>query len=146
MRTITAIGIDVAKKVFQVHGIDAKGKVVVARKLRRKEVLRRHQPHAVPQLGNLTPPIMRAATSLHGDQTRRQLGEERHSRVWRAKPSPHICATCSVKVSRSTRAEAVLTRPWRTRPIPRALPSAVPRTATNSGSLLLRRMVSRSEA
>ena len=27
------------KKVFQVHGVDAEGKVVVARKLRRKEVL-----------------------------------------------------------------------------------------------------------
>ena len=39
MRTITTIGIDLAKKVFQVHGIDAEGKVVVARKLRRKEVL-----------------------------------------------------------------------------------------------------------
>ena len=39
MRTITTIGIDLAKKVFQVHGVDAEGKVVVARKLRRKEVL-----------------------------------------------------------------------------------------------------------
>ena len=63
-----------------------------------------------------------------------------------AKPSLHICATCSVKVSRSTRAAAVPTRPWRTRPIPRSLPNAVQRTATNSGSLLLPRMVSRSRA
>src|SRR5262249_44829523 len=39
MRTITTIGLDLAKKVFQVHGVDAEGKVVVARKLRRKEVL-----------------------------------------------------------------------------------------------------------
>ena len=39
MTTITTIGIDLAKKVFQVHGVDAEGKVVVARKLRRKEVL-----------------------------------------------------------------------------------------------------------
>ena len=39
MTTITTIGIDLAKKVFQVHGVDADGKVVVARKLRRKEVL-----------------------------------------------------------------------------------------------------------
>jgi transposase len=30
---------DLTKKVFQVHGVDAEGKVVVARKLRRKEVL-----------------------------------------------------------------------------------------------------------
>jgi transposase len=39
MRTIITIGLDLAKKVFQVHGVDAVGKVVVARKLRRKEVL-----------------------------------------------------------------------------------------------------------
>ena len=39
MTTITTIGIDLAKKVFQVHGVDADGKVIVARKLRRKEVL-----------------------------------------------------------------------------------------------------------
>src|SRR5262250_2358497 len=39
MTTITTIGLDLAKKVFQIHGIDAEGKVVVARKLGRKEVL-----------------------------------------------------------------------------------------------------------
>jgi len=39
MTEITTIGLDLAKKVFQVHGVDAEGKVVVARKLRRKEVL-----------------------------------------------------------------------------------------------------------
>src|SRR5262249_1347954 len=37
MRTITTLAL--AKKVLQVHGVDAEGKVVVARKLRRKEVL-----------------------------------------------------------------------------------------------------------
>src|SRR5262252_5893248 len=39
MPRITTIGLDLAKKVFQVHGVDAEGKVVVARKLRRKQVL-----------------------------------------------------------------------------------------------------------
>jgi transposase len=39
MTAITTIGLDLAKKVFQVHGVDTEGKVVVARKLRRKEVL-----------------------------------------------------------------------------------------------------------
>src|SRR5499427_6610560 len=39
MTTITTIGLDLAKKVFQVHGIDAEGKVVVAPKLRGKDVL-----------------------------------------------------------------------------------------------------------
>ncbi len=36
---ITTIGLDLAKNVFQVHGIDAAGKIVVRRKLRRGEVL-----------------------------------------------------------------------------------------------------------
>jgi transposase len=30
METITTIGLDIAKSVFQVHGVDAQGKVIVA--------------------------------------------------------------------------------------------------------------------
>ena len=37
---ITTIGLDLAKSVFQVHGIDAGGQVVVRKKLRRAEVLK----------------------------------------------------------------------------------------------------------
>ena len=36
---ITAGGLDVAKQVFQVHGIDAHGTVVIRKQLRRKEVV-----------------------------------------------------------------------------------------------------------
>ena len=36
---ITTIGLDLAKNVLQVHGIDAEGAVVVRRALRRKAVL-----------------------------------------------------------------------------------------------------------
>lgn len=36
---VSTIGIDLAKNVFQVHGVDAAGKVVVTRQLRRKQVL-----------------------------------------------------------------------------------------------------------
>jgi transposase len=39
MEQATTIGLDLAKNVFQVHGIDASGKVVLRRKLRRGEVL-----------------------------------------------------------------------------------------------------------
>jgi len=35
---ITAIGLDLAKNVFQVHGVDAEGRVVVRRKLRLAKV------------------------------------------------------------------------------------------------------------
>src|ERR1700683_250376 len=39
MRQITTIGLDIAKSVFQVHGIDAEGNVVVRRELKRRQVL-----------------------------------------------------------------------------------------------------------
>jgi transposase len=34
----TTIGIDIAKAVFQVHGIDAKGKPTLSKQLKRKEL------------------------------------------------------------------------------------------------------------
>ena len=36
---ITTIGLDIAKRVFRVHGVDAAGKAVLRRKLQRAEVL-----------------------------------------------------------------------------------------------------------
>jgi transposase len=39
MQTITTIGLDIAKSVFQVHGIDADGQVVIRRQLKRRYVL-----------------------------------------------------------------------------------------------------------
>jgi transposase len=39
MQTVTTIGLDIAKSVFQVHGVDAHGKVVIRRQLRRRYVL-----------------------------------------------------------------------------------------------------------
>jgi len=36
---ITTIGLDLAKSVFQVHGIDATGRVVVRKSLRRSQML-----------------------------------------------------------------------------------------------------------
>jgi transposase len=39
MQAITTIGLDIAKSVFQVHGIDAAGNVIVRRQLKRRYVL-----------------------------------------------------------------------------------------------------------
>ena len=39
MQTITTIGLDIAKSVFQVHGVDAGGQVVIRRQLKRRSVL-----------------------------------------------------------------------------------------------------------
>jgi hypothetical protein len=40
MTTITTIGLDIAKRVFQAHGADANGRTVLQKKLRREEVLK----------------------------------------------------------------------------------------------------------
>src|SRR6266478_8054109 len=39
MQAITTIGLDIAKSVFQVHGVDADGNIVVRRQLKRRYVL-----------------------------------------------------------------------------------------------------------
>jgi len=39
MQTITTIGLDIAKSVFQVHGVDAGGQVAIRRQLKRRYVL-----------------------------------------------------------------------------------------------------------
>ena len=39
MQAITTIGLDIAKSVFQVHGVDAEGNVVIRRQLKRRYVV-----------------------------------------------------------------------------------------------------------
>jgi len=39
MQMVTTIGLDIAKSVFQVHGVDAAGQVVIRRQLKRRYVL-----------------------------------------------------------------------------------------------------------
>ena len=39
MQTIATIGLDIAKSVFQVHGVDAGGQAVIRRQLKRRYVL-----------------------------------------------------------------------------------------------------------
>ena len=39
MQVITTVGLNIAKSVFQVHGVDAEGKVIVRRQLKRRYVL-----------------------------------------------------------------------------------------------------------
>ena len=39
MQTVTTIGLDIAKSVFQVHGVDAEGQVVIRRQLKRRHIV-----------------------------------------------------------------------------------------------------------
>jgi transposase len=38
MQTITTIGLDIAKSVFQMHGVNAAGEVVISRQLKRRSI------------------------------------------------------------------------------------------------------------
>lgn len=48
MQSISTIGLDIAKSVFQVHGVDAAGQVVVRSQLRRRQVLALSDVAAMP--------------------------------------------------------------------------------------------------
>jgi transposase len=39
MQTVTTIGLDIAKSVFQVHDVDAEGNVLIRRQLKRRYLL-----------------------------------------------------------------------------------------------------------
>jgi transposase len=56
---VTTIGIDLAKNVFQVHGVDERGKAVLKKQLKRAQML--------PFFANLPPALigMEACASAH---------------------------------------------------------------------------------
>jgi transposase len=68
---ITTIGLDIAKNVFQVHGIDAAEKIVVRKQLRRKQMM--------PFFADLAPCLVgmeACATSHHWARELTRLGHE----------------------------------------------------------------------
>jgi transposase len=71
MKRVTTIGLDIAKSVFQVHGVDESGEVVIGRKLKRRSV--------VPFLGKLPPCLVgieACATAHHWSRELSALGHE----------------------------------------------------------------------
>ena len=69
MQTITTIGLDIAKSVFQVHGIDAEGNVIIRRQLKRRYVLAFFQKLPPCLVG-----IEACATSHHWSRELKALG------------------------------------------------------------------------
>ena len=59
LSTVTRVGLDLAKRVFQVHAVDAKGEIVVASKLTRSQL--------IPFFAELPPCVvaMEACSSAH---------------------------------------------------------------------------------
>src|SRR5258708_12304934 len=69
MQTITTIGFDIAKSVFQVHGVDAGGQVVIRRQLKRRYVLAFFQKLSPCLVG-----IEACASAHHWSRELRALG------------------------------------------------------------------------
>ena len=69
MQVITTIGLDIAKSVFQVHGVDAGGQVVMRRQLKRRYVLTFFQKLPPCLVG-----IEACATSHHWSRELKALG------------------------------------------------------------------------
>lgn len=71
MDKVSTIGLDIAKNVFQVHGIDEAGQVVVRRQLRRRQVLKFFAKLPPCLVG-----IEACGTAHHWARELRQLGHE----------------------------------------------------------------------
>ena len=96
MQAITTIGLDIAKSVFQVHGVDAEGNVVLRRQLKRRYVLAffqklpsclvgieacalsHHQSGARTLRAPVAATLSRLAYRRRPSQQLRQLGEVHH--------------------------------------------------------------------
>ena len=68
---VTAIGLDLAKHVFQVHGVDAKGTIVLRKRLGRREVLPFFAKLPVCRIG-----LEACATAHHWARELTALGHE----------------------------------------------------------------------
>jgi transposase len=71
MQAVTTIGLDIAKSVFQVHGVNADGQVVIRRKLKRRYVLAFFQKLPACLVG-----IEACATSHHWSRQLQALGHK----------------------------------------------------------------------
>ena len=69
MQAITTIGLDIAKSLFQVHGVDAGGQVVIRRQLKRRSVLTFFQKLPPCLVG-----IEACASSHHWSRELKELG------------------------------------------------------------------------
>jgi transposase len=85
LSTVTRVGLDLAKRVVQVHAVDARGEIVVARKLTRSQL--------IPFFAELPPCVvaMEACSSTHHwERALIELGHE-----VRLLPPAHVTAVCT---------------------------------------------------
>jgi transposase len=104
MQTITTIGLDIAKSVFQVHGVDANGRMVVRRQLKRRYVLTFFEKLAPCLIG-----IEACASSHHWSRQLQALGH-----TVRLMPPAYVKPYVKRQKNDATDAEAIceaVTRP-----------------------------------
>jgi len=104
MQSISTIGLDIAKSVFQVHGVDAAGQVVMRRQLRRRHVLAFFQKLPPCLVG-----IEACASSHHWSRELQALGH-----TVRLMPPAYVKPYVKRQKNDSTDAEAIceaVTRP-----------------------------------
>jgi transposase len=104
MQTITTIGLDIAKSVFQVHGVDAEGNVLIRRQLKRRYVLAFFQKLSPCLVG-----IEACASSHHWSRELQALGH-----TVRLMPPAYVKPYVKRQKNDATDAEAIceaVTRP-----------------------------------
>ena len=104
MQSISTIGLDIAKSVFQIHGVDAAGQVVVRRQLKRRHVLAFFQKLEPCLVG-----IEACASSHHWSRELQALGH-----TVRLMPPAYVKPYVKRQKNDSTDAEAIceaVTRP-----------------------------------
>jgi transposase len=104
MQAITTIGLDIAKSVFQVHGVDAAGNVIVRRQLKRRYVLAFFQKLPPCLVG-----IEACASSHHWSRSLQALGH-----TVRLMPPAYVKPYVKRQKNDATDAEAIceaVTRP-----------------------------------
>jgi transposase len=97
MQTITTIGLDIAKSVFQVHGVDAQGKVIIRRQLKRRYVLAFFQKLAPCMVG-----IEACASSHYWSREIKALGH-----IVRLMPPAYVKPYVKRQKNDATDAEAI---------------------------------------
>ncbi len=124
MQSISTIGLDIAKSVFQVHGVDAAGQVVIRRQLRRRHVLAFFQKLPPCLVG-----IEACASSHHWSRELQALGH-----AVRRMPPAYVKPCVKRQKNDTTDAEAICEAV--TRPNMRFVPT---KTIEQQGCLMLHR-------
>jgi transposase len=124
MQAITTIGLDIAKSVFQVHGVDVEGHVVIRRQLKRRYVLAFFEKVAPCLIG-----IEACASAHHWSRQLQALGH-----TVRLMPPAYVKPYVKRQKNDATDAEAICEAV--TRPNMRFVPT---KTLEQQGGLVLHR-------